>query len=418
MFTFIASVECVLINEAINDQEKRMYCKDKCAYVTDVLIPSFDHLTFSMNDEIKRNHTESVNSVVRSDNKKKFYFQSEGENFFKHQKDSSSVRYDKYYLIISSSEDDKHHNFKIMKRKITSICNPCRLFYLIKESDERFYSIQASYELCLYFLSTYYKNFQYVNKGASGKVFKAEDIITGEKVAIKILINDGNQNYLDNDEISALLKLKHENIVKFHKALQYMHLLMIIMEYVSCNLSNCPIELINNQKVILQLLNVVEFLHSKGVCHRDISTENVLINEDGNIKLADFGNCRVINEKINNYCNDSIFDYENEKSNKTLYNSQTDTLEIYSIAVVISQIYSRQYCLKMKNNPNLRPIIHTKILAENDKQSACRYHLTNIENEVIAEIVHNCLSNNSNSRCTLSSLKQRMMNLFEEVNSV
>jgi serine/threonine-protein kinase CHEK1 len=43
------------------------------------------------------------------------------------------------------------------------------------------------------------------------------------------------------------------------------------------------------RSIILKIINAIEYMHEKGYCHRDIKTENIFIDGDGNVKLADFG---------------------------------------------------------------------------------------------------------------------------------
>lgn len=50
------------------------------------------------------------------------------------------------------------------------------------------------------------------------------------------------------------------------------------------------------RKYALQLLDAIEYMHSKKVFHRDLKPENILLDSDMNIKLCDFGSCKIVTE--------------------------------------------------------------------------------------------------------------------------
>lgn len=208
------------------------------------------------------------------------------------------------------------------------------------------------------------------------------------------------------NEIKALLTIQHEHIVKFIKALKYEQLCFIVMEYVPYNLMNFPNKL-HLEKITLQLVQIVRILHSYGIIHGDINCRNVLINKDGNLKVVDFGGCRLL-ENSDSKRKDS------EKLNckkhvDTLMNSKNDRLEVLSIGYTISKIFSlkviEDVCNESKNS---------------GQDNSYKYFITNndieqndyIYYEKIAEIIFNCIKIDFNTRYTLEFLEQKLIQCF------
>lgn len=89
--------------------------------------------------------------------------------------------------------------------------------------------------------------------------------------------------------------LAHENIIKFYNSFQQLDKYYIILEYASGGELFDRIEPDFGMNVKLahryfvQLINGVEYLHSKGIVHRDLKPENLLLSDTDQIKIADFG---------------------------------------------------------------------------------------------------------------------------------
>ena len=143
-----------------------------------------------------------------------------------------------------------------------------------------------------------------IGRGAFGKVLLATVKGTGEKVAIKKVFQDRRYK---NRELPIMLELHHPNIVelksyfctKAEKGSEDEFYLNCIMEYVPQTLSDL---ISKNRKgktkfdsLILklfsyQMLKCIGYLHSLGICHRDIKPQNILIDPaDYTLKLCDFG---------------------------------------------------------------------------------------------------------------------------------
>ncbi len=144
-----------------------------------------------------------------------------------------------------------------------------------------------------------------IGVGGMAMVYRAHDIIDDKTVAIKILKDEfiGNEEFIRRfkNETKAIAVLSHKNIVKvfdvsFGDRIQY-----IVMEYIDGITLK---EYINHQHEIpwkeavhftVQILQALQHAHSKGIVHRDVKPQNIMLLQDGSIKVTDFGIARFSN---------------------------------------------------------------------------------------------------------------------------
>lgn len=140
-----------------------------------------------------------------------------------------------------------------------------------------------------------------IGKGQFGAVRKALDLKTGECFACKQMkFSRRSQSSASTikeimQEIELLKSLDHPNIVRYVTSIQVRDTVNIIMEYVE---NGSLLNLLKKFGVIpeplcinfmQQILSGLDYLHSKGVIHRDIKAANILITKSGKVCLADFG---------------------------------------------------------------------------------------------------------------------------------
>ncbi|AAS52904.1 AER223Cp [Eremothecium gossypii ATCC 10895] len=143
---------------------------------------------------------------------------------------------------------------------------------------------------------------QVIGKGAYGVVYKAVNRATDQVIAIKAIEYENEEELHEHMlEIDLLKNLKHENIVKYHGFIQSSHELYILLEYCIRGSLRDLIkkEALSEAKAktyVRQTLRGLQYLHDQGVIHRDIKAANLLLTENGVVKLADFG----VSTRVNN----------------------------------------------------------------------------------------------------------------------
>lgn len=144
-----------------------------------------------------------------------------------------------------------------------------------------------------------------IGQGASGGVFTAYEVGSNKCVAIKQMnLEQQPKKDLIINEILVMKDSKHKNIVNFMDSFLVKGDLWVVMEYMEGG-SLTDVVTFNIMSegqiaaVCRETLNGLQHLHSKGVIHRDIKSDNILLSLEGNIKLTDFGFCAQINEHHN-----------------------------------------------------------------------------------------------------------------------
>uniref|UniRef100_A0A0K0E0N6 non-specific serine/threonine protein kinase n=1 Tax=Strongyloides stercoralis TaxID=6248 RepID=A0A0K0E0N6_STRER len=150
-----------------------------------------------------------------------------------------------------------------------------------------------------------YQKVDKIGSGASGSVYTAIEISTGAEVAIKEMnLSQQPKKDLIINEILVMRENKHPNIVNYLDSYLVGDDLWVIMEYLAGGsltdvVTECQMEEGMIAGVCREVLQALEFLHSRHVIHRDIKSDNILLGMDGSVKLTDFGFCAQISPEQN-----------------------------------------------------------------------------------------------------------------------
>ena len=150
-----------------------------------------------------------------------------------------------------------------------------------------------------------YETVSPLNHGSYGMVFMADDLLTGQHVAIKCLTktstpDDAGSDFAVDDKSEELLLHSrlgvHDNIVSLIDSFETEAHTYLVLEfcaqgdlYEAIRNGHGPLQTDHVRAFMLELVDAVSYIHSKGVYHRDIKPENVFLSQDGALKLGDFG---------------------------------------------------------------------------------------------------------------------------------
>uniref|UniRef100_A0A3Q3KZT8 MAP/microtubule affinity-regulating kinase 3 n=1 Tax=Mastacembelus armatus TaxID=205130 RepID=A0A3Q3KZT8_9TELE len=158
-----------------------------------------------------------------------------------------------------------------------------------------------------------YRLLKTIGKGNFAKVKLARHILTGREVAIKIIdktqLNPTSLQKLFR-EVRIMKILNHPNIVKLFEVIETEKTLYLVMEYASGGevfdylVAHGRMKEKEARAKFRQIVSAVQYCHQKHIVHRDLKAENLLLDADMNIKIADFGfsNEFTVGGKLDTFC--------------------------------------------------------------------------------------------------------------------
>ncbi|XP_062341846.1 serine/threonine-protein kinase MARK2 isoform X12 [Osmerus eperlanus] len=158
-----------------------------------------------------------------------------------------------------------------------------------------------------------YRLLKTIGKGNFAKVKLARHVLTGKEVAVKIIdktqLNSSSLQKLFR-EVRIMKLLNHPNIVKLFEVIETEKTLYLIMEYASGGevfdylVAHGRMKEKEARAKFRQIVSAVQYCHQKCIVHRDLKAENLLLDADMNIKIADFGfsNEFTLGNKLDTFC--------------------------------------------------------------------------------------------------------------------
>uniref|UniRef100_A0A6P4ET70 Serine/threonine-protein kinase par-1 n=1 Tax=Drosophila rhopaloa TaxID=1041015 RepID=A0A6P4ET70_DRORH len=158
-----------------------------------------------------------------------------------------------------------------------------------------------------------YKIIKTLGKGNFAKVKLAIHVPTGREVAIKVIdktqLNTSARQKLYR-EVEIMKQLNHPNIVRLFQVIESERTLYLVMEYASRGelfdhlVKNGRMREPEARVLFRQLVSAIQYCHSKQIVHRDLKAENLLLDQNMNMKIADFGfsNNFDLNAQLETFC--------------------------------------------------------------------------------------------------------------------
>lgn len=163
-----------------------------------------------------------------------------------------------------------------------------------------------------------FQKLEKIGEGTYGVVYKALEKKTGKTVALKKIRLENETEGIPATtirEILLLKSLKHSTIVGLNDVIYNNNKMYLVFEYVELDLRRYLDKLYDEGRTVgessvrrfsQQLLTAMDYCHSRNIFHRDLKPQNILINANGDIKLADFGLGRATGIPLRTYTTEVV----------------------------------------------------------------------------------------------------------------
>ena len=222
-----------------------------------------------------------------------------------------------------------------------------------------------------------YEILEAIGTGGMADVYRANDVVDGTEVAVKILKREfaENEEFLRRfrNESKAIALLSHPNIVRiidvgFTNKIQF-----IVMEYID----GITLKQFMEQEKTLdydnacyftsQILKALQHAHDRGIVHRDIKPQNIMVLRDGTIKVMDFGIAKFAREEgltTTAQAIGSVHYISPEQARSDLTDEKSD---IYSVGIVLYEMLTGEKPFD-NNNPVSVALMHMQTKAKNPRE--------------------------------------------------
>ncbi len=204
-----------------------------------------------------------------------------------------------------------------------------------------------------------YEIHELIGVGGMAVVYRAYDTIDDRTVAIKILKDEflGNEDFIRRfkNESKAIAVLSHPNIVKVYDVSFGDRIQYIVMEYIDGITLK---EYLDQQKEVkwkeaihftVQILRALQHAHEKGIVHRDIKPQNIMLLQDGTIKVTDFGIARFSRGETRTMTDKAIGSVHYIAPEQARGDLTDEKADIYSVGVMLYEMITGQLPFEADN---------------------------------------------------------------------
>lgn len=193
-----------------------------------------------------------------------------------------------------------------------------------------------------------YKVIKHIGGGGMSNVYLAHDLILNRDVAIKVLrydsMNEEESMRRFHREALSATSLTHPNIVSIYDVGEDGDMHYIVMEYVKGKTlkqyikENAPLSPARSVQIMKQLASAISHAHANQIIHRDIKPQNILMDENGNVKITDFGIATSLAATSYTKTNSVIGTVHYLSPEQARGGAATKKSDIYSLGIVLYEL--------------------------------------------------------------------------------
>ncbi len=262
-----------------------------------------------------------------------------------------------------------------------------------------------------------------LGQGVSGIVYKGYDPFVRRDVAIKVGWNDAAIEKQDSPaarldffaEAHAAGRLQHPNIVALYDAHKEKELSYIVMEYIQgqtlshyCGNRKAKLSDEKILEIIIKCCQALHFTHSMGVIHRDIKPANIMLTDEGETKIMDFGVAEISNKSP--VSSDNIIGTPSYMSPEQILRKNIGAQsDLYSVAAVAYNLFTGEKIFYAEDISSIfQQVLKTKAPPLNKLRPDLPTELANIISKALSKSPTNRFHNGNEMAAALSAIYEKI----------